>query len=84
MRQAHGAVAVARDAWWSVSLSVPMGEGDDTRFSAQLRFVRHGTSVGTPAHGQPIELGIPCAELDAVVTLLVGVVAQARRDGVAR
>ena len=84
MRQAFGAVAVPRAAWWSVSLSVPIGADDDTRRGAQLRLVRHGPSNGPPSHGQQIELELPCAELDAVLTLLVGVVSQARRDGVIR
>ena len=77
-RQATGFVTLAPDCRWSVTLAVPM-TGDQ---SILLTLDREGPLVpAAPSVGQ-VGLIIPPGEVDAVLVLLQGVVAQARRDGV--
>jgi hypothetical protein len=76
-----GSVSVGAGAWWSVALSVP-GTPEAARDTVLLRIERHGAPA-VEGHGHVgVDLILPPAEIDALVTLLVGVVAQARRDGV--
>lgn len=75
--EARGAVSVRGGAWWSAALSVPVGAADD----ALVRLTRHGAG-GQSAAAERIDLRVSASELDAVIALLAGVVAQARRDAV--
>ena len=77
-RQVTGWVAVGPEGRWGATLAVPM-TGDQ---SALLTIERTGpTPAGAPEVCE-VELVVPPGELDALLTLLRGVVAQARRDGV--
>jgi hypothetical protein len=76
-----GSVSVGAGAWWSVALSVP-GASKAARDTVLVRIERHGPPADE-RHGQVgVDLILSPAEIDALVTLLGGVVAQARRDGV--
>lgn len=78
-QRSTGAVAVGGGAWWSATLAVPI-PADGAAF---LRVERHGTTpAGYRGAGESAELSLPAGEAGAVVTLLAGLVAQARRDGV--
>ena len=77
-RQTTGSVAVGRKSWWLATLSVPM-TGDQ---AILLTVERDGPSpAATPAMDQAT-IVIPPGEVDAVLTLLQGIVAQGRQDGV--
>ena len=78
-RRALGSVSVAGGAWWSVTLTAPMSDGDTVLLTVE----RHGAMpAGCRAESDDVEIFVPAGELDAIVALLAGVVAQARRDGV--
>ena len=78
-RRTLGSVSVAADAWWSATLTVPMLDGD----TALLAIERHGLPPdGYRGSSERAEFSVPRWEVDAVVALLAGVVANARRDGV--
>ncbi|HEX5830114.1 MAG TPA: hypothetical protein VFY16_03975 [Gemmatimonadaceae bacterium] len=78
-QRSTGAVAVGGGAWWSATLAVPM-PADGAAF---LRVERHGAvPAGYRGAGESAELSLPAGEAGAVVVLLAGLVAQARRDGV--
>jgi hypothetical protein len=77
-RQVTGSVAVGPQGRWVATLAVPM-TGDQ---SVLVTIEREGAApAGAPAV-QEVMLVIPPDEVDAVVTLLRGLVAHARRDGV--
>ena len=77
-RQVTGSVAVGQETRWVATLAVPM-TGDQ---SALVVIEREGpTPAGSPDVSQ-VSLVVPPGELDAVLTLLRGIVAQARRDGI--
>jgi len=77
-RRATGSVAVGQGSWWMATLSVPMS-GDQTIL---LTIERDGpTPAGAPTVEQ-VTMVIPPGEVDAVLTLLQGIVAQSRRNGV--
>ena len=77
-RQATGWVAVGQESRWAATLAVPM-TGDQ---SALVTIEREGpTPAGAPAVSE-VTLVVPPGEFDALLTLLRGIVAQARRDGV--
>ena len=78
-REAHGAVSVGRGAWWSAVLATPIDPSWGG--TVVLRLERHGDDA-PGARGAREALLVAGDELDAIVTLLAGVVAQARRDGV--
>jgi hypothetical protein len=77
-RQVTGSVAAAPECRWSATLAVPM-TGDQ---SVLITIEREGsTPTGAPSVGE-VGLVIPPGEVDAVLTLLRGIVAQARSEGV--
>ncbi|HZE73710.1 MAG TPA: hypothetical protein VE091_00255, partial [Gemmatimonadales bacterium] len=77
-RRATGSVPVGQGSWWTATLSVPMS-GDQT---ALLTVERDGPRpASAPPIGQ-VTMVVPVGEMDAVLTLLQGIVAQSRRDGV--
>jgi hypothetical protein len=77
-RQVSGSVAVGTDCRWLGSLAVPM-TGEQ---SALVTIEREGpTPPGAPVATR-VELVIPPGELDAVLVLLRGLIAQARGDRV--
>jgi hypothetical protein len=77
-RQVTGSVAVGQEGRWVATLAVPM-TGDQ---SALVIIEREGpTPTGAPDISE-VMLVVPPGELDALLTLLRGIVAQARRDGV--
>jgi len=77
-RQVTGWVAAGPEGRWSATLAVAM-TGDQ---SVLLTIEREGaTAAGAPIAGE-VSLVIPPGEVDAVVTLLRGIVAHARSDGV--
>lgn len=76
-----GSVSVGSGAWWAVVLSVP-GAPDAPRDTVLLHIERHGALVDERQGPGAADLVLPSSEIDAVVTLLAGVVTQARRDGV--
>lgn len=77
-RQSTGSVAAGADGRWFATLAVPMS-GDQ---SVLLTLEREGpTPAGAPVVPE-VSVVIPPGEVDAFVTLLRGIVAQARRDGV--
>jgi hypothetical protein len=82
LRQARGAVPVGRDAWWAVSLTVPVRDARPDGRLALVRLERHGASAADVPRVPPVDLLVPGDEVDALAALLAGVVAQARRDAV--
>jgi len=77
-RQASCSVAVGAESWWSGTLTVPM-TGDQSLF---VIIAREGSApAGAPAVPS-VTLVIPPGEADAVLALLRGLIAHARRDGV--
>jgi hypothetical protein len=77
-RQVAGSVAVGQESRWRATLAVPM-TGDQ---SALLTLEREGSApAGAPAVEQVMLVILP-GEADAVLTLLRGIVAHARRSGV--
>jgi hypothetical protein len=77
-RQVTGSVTAAPEVRWSATLAVPM-IGDQ---SVLVTIEREGsTPAGVPTVGE-VSLVIPSGEVDAVLTLLRGLVAQARSEGV--
>jgi hypothetical protein len=81
-RLSLGSVALDAESWWSAALSVPgsdMGSGDDALF---VRLERHGSLPDGYRGSVEAELSLPGSEIDSVVTLLRGIVDQARQDGV--
>ena len=78
-RPTLGSVSVATDGWWSATLTVPMLDGG----TALLSIERQGPPPQDyRGSSERAEFSVPSWELDAVVALLAGVVAQARREGV--
>jgi hypothetical protein len=77
-REARGAVAVAPDAWWTVVLTAQV-DADDT---VMLRLERRGGRPDRAGTDRSLTFALPGGELDAVLVLLAGVTAQARRDAV--
>ena len=77
-RQVNGSVATGEESAWFATLAVAM-RGDQ---SILLSVERQGpVPTGAPLV-EDVALVIPLDEADAVLTLLHGIVAQARRDGV--
>ena len=77
-RRALGSIPVSADAHWNATLTVPM-TGD----VAFVDLERRGELPRDYRGGEErAQLALPVRELDALVALLAGVVAQARRDGV--
>jgi hypothetical protein len=77
-RQVTGSVQVGQEGRWVGTLAVPMTEDQ----SVLVTLEREGPApAGAPAV-QQVMLVIPPGEADAVLTLLRGIVAHARRDGV--
>jgi len=73
-----GSVATGQESRWLATLAVPM-TGDQ---SILLSLEREGpVSPGAPVV-EEVSLVIPPGEADALLTLLHGIVAHARRDGV--
>jgi hypothetical protein len=77
-RQVSGSVAVGREARWLATLAVAL-TGDQSIF---LSIEREGTIPRGAPMVEDVGLVIPPDEVDAVVTLLQGIVGHARRDGV--
>ena len=73
VRRATGTVSAAEDVWWLGELVVPI-VGERAIISVERR--PEGTGPSDAA------LVVPRDEIDALLTLLVGLVAHARRDGV--
>ena len=74
-----GSVSVADDARWTATLTVPIPE----RNVAFVDLERRGALPGGYRGGEEsAHFSLPLGELDAVVTLLTRVIAQARTDGV--
>jgi len=81
-RRSLGSLSLGTDAWWSVTLSVPHGGGAAGDEALFVRFERHGAPPAGYRGSIEAALSLPRSEIDAFVTLLAGVVDQARRDGV--
>ena len=78
-----GTVGVAPGAWWAATLTVPLAAGGTGEPVAFLHVERAGpTPAGYRGGVEAADLSAPAGELDALLALLAGVVAQARRDGV--
>jgi hypothetical protein len=77
-RQASGSVAVGPESWWSGTLAVPM-TGDQ---SLLVIIRREGPAPAGAPSVPVVTLVIPPGEADAVLALVRGLIAQARRDGV--
>lgn len=77
-RLTRGAVTLPDGAWWTAELSVAIGDGGATL----LRLARHGATPEGFGDDPATEVLIPTAEAGALVSLLVGVVEHALRDGV--
>jgi hypothetical protein len=75
-RISRGSVMLSRDTLWTAELAVPT-TGDQT---ALLIIERHGPERGIGP--QDAAIAIPSGEIDALQTLLSGIIAQARQDGV--
>ena len=74
-----GSVPVSDDARWTATLTVPIPE----RNVAFVDLERRGAlPSGYRGGEESAHFSLPLGELDSVVTLLAGVIAQARTDGV--
>jgi hypothetical protein len=74
-----GTVPVADDARWTATLTVPIPE----RNVAFVELERRGALPdGYRGSEESAHLSLPLGELDTLLTLLAGVVGQARIDGV--
>ncbi len=92
VRESRGSASVGRGVWWSAALVVPIRPDDrgdargdargDGRAPVLVRLERHGALPGGAAIDVETVLVVPSSELDTIVALLGGVIAQARRDGV--
>jgi hypothetical protein len=76
-----GAVSVSGEAWWSIALSAPGGD-EPPGEALFVKLERHGPVPAGYRGGVEAEFSVPLGEIDALTTLLAGVVDQARRDGV--
>lgn len=77
-RQVHGAITVSAECRWLATLAVPM-TGDQ---SVLLTLAREGpTAPGAPTI-EEVSIVVPPGEVDALVTLLRGLVAHARSASV--
>ena len=78
-RASTGAIYLTSDSAWRATLSVPLPEAD-------VLFLRIERTGQLPAGYRGAEeravLSIPVGEIDTVLGVLAGVVAQARTDGV--
>lgn len=81
-RQARGAVAVGPDAWWTAALTVPVRGGVPDARCVLVRLERHGPWAAGQSRVPSVDLVVPGDEVEALVPLIAGVVAQARRDAV--
>jgi hypothetical protein len=77
-RQVTGWVTVGPEIRWAATLAVPMTDDQ----SALVTIEREGPTPARAPAVPPVTLVIPPGEVDALLTLLRGLVAQARRDGV--
>jgi hypothetical protein len=78
-RSAIGSASVSVDAWWRATLTVPLPAQD----AVFVRIERRGPLPdGYRGAEESGGFSLPIGELDAVMTALTGVIAQARRDGV--
>ena len=75
-RQVSGSVGVAGGGRWRAALAVPL-DGDQ---SALLSIERVGPLPARSPVVDSVALVVPLGEMDAVVALVTGVVAQARRQ----
>jgi hypothetical protein len=78
-RRSLGSVPVATDARWTATLTVPM----PSRAVAFFQVERRGElPAGYRGAEESAFLSLPIGEVDALIALVTGVIAQARRDGV--
>jgi hypothetical protein len=78
-RRTLGSVSVSENARWTATLTVPIPE----RNVAFVEFERRGAlPAGYRGSEEYAHLSLPLDEVDAVVSLLAGMVDQARHDGV--
>jgi len=78
-RRALGSIEVAAGARWMATLTVPIPD-DGVAF---LHLERSGAApLGYRGGEERADFSAPVAEVEALVALLAGIVAQARRDGV--
>jgi hypothetical protein len=77
-RQVSGSVKVASGARWFGTLAVPL-TGDQTLL---VTVERDGPVAPGAPEVHSLDLVIPPGEAEAVITLLQGLVEQAKRDGV--
>jgi hypothetical protein len=77
-RQVTGSVAVGQESRWIATVAVPM-TGDQ---SALIVIEREGPTPAGAPEVHEVALVVPPGELDALLTLLRGIVAQAQREGV--
>jgi hypothetical protein len=78
-RTSTGAIYLTADSAWKAALSVPLPDAD----AVFLRIERTGRlPEGYRGSDESVGLSVPVAELDSVMAVLAGVIAQARRDGV--
>ncbi|MFL5496411.1 MAG: hypothetical protein ACJ8DC_18650 [Gemmatimonadales bacterium] len=77
-RQVTGWVAVSQESRWVATMAVAM-TGDQ---SALIVIEREGPTPDGAPDVPEVSLVVPAGELEALLTLLRGIVAQARRDGV--
>lgn len=74
-----GTVSMSDDARWTATLTVPIPE----RNVAFVELERRGAlPEGYRGSEESAHLSLPLGELDAIVALLAGVIADARTDGV--
>jgi hypothetical protein len=78
-RIATGSVTVAADVHWTATLTVPLADPHVTFVQIERR---GPLPLGYLGSGETADFSLPSRELDVVLSLLAGVVAQARRDGV--
>lgn len=78
-RASTGAINLTFDTAWRATLSVPLPHAD----AAFLHIERIGPlPEGYRGAEESAGLSVPVAELDVVMAVLAGVIAQARKDGV--
>jgi hypothetical protein len=78
-RRTLGSISVAPDARWAVTLTVPMPDGNVAFITVERQGPRPPGYLGSE---DAADFSVPIREMDALVALLIGVVAHARRDDV--
>lgn len=78
-RRALGSISVTKAAHWEATLTVPAADADVVFLQVERQGPLPDGYLGSQ---ETIDVSLPIGEVDALLALLTGIVADARRDGV--